>query len=51
MLKRENVQEQGTRNHALLNVITPVGLGFSKNSLELGENPVHHRIYWMEASG
>lgn len=36
MLKRENVQE--TRNNALLNVITPVGLGFSKNSLDLGEN-------------
>ena len=38
MLKRENVQEQETRNNALLNVITPVGLGFSKNSLDLGEN-------------
>ena len=38
MLKRENAQEQETRNNALLNVITPVGLGFSKNSLDLGEN-------------
>ena len=38
MLKRENVQEQETRNNALLNVITPVGMGFSKNSLDLGEN-------------
>ncbi|WP_300566789.1 VirB4 family type IV secretion system protein [uncultured Acetatifactor sp.] len=38
MPKRENVQEQETRNNALLNVITPVGLGFSKNSLDLGEN-------------
>ncbi len=38
MLKRENVQEQEIRNNALLNVITPVGLGFSKNSLDLGEN-------------
>lgn len=38
MLKRENAQEQEIRNNALLNVITPVGLGFSKNSLDLGEN-------------
>ncbi len=38
MLKRENAQEQETRNNALLNVITPVGLGFSKNNLDLGEN-------------
>ena len=38
MLKRENAQEQEIRNNALLNVITPVGLGFSKNGLDLGEN-------------
>lgn len=38
MHKRQTIQEQETRNNALLNVITPVGLGFSKNSLELGEN-------------
>lgn len=39
MLKRQNTaQERDMANSALLNVITPVGLGFSKNSLELGEN-------------
>lgn len=39
MLKRQNTaQERDMVNSALLNVITPVGLGFSKNSLELGEN-------------
>ncbi len=39
MFKRQNItQEQDGANSALLNVITPVGLGFSKNSLELGEN-------------
>ena len=38
MLKRQTMQEQETRNNALLNVITPVGLGFSKNSLDVGEN-------------
>ena len=32
------VREQNLTNHALLNVITPVGLEFTKNSLSVGEN-------------
>jgi hypothetical protein len=35
---RQSVQEQNLTNHALLNVITPVGLEFTKNSLAVGEN-------------
>ena len=37
-MKRQTIQEQDAKNNALLNVITPVGLGFSKNGLDLGEN-------------
>ena len=38
MRKQQNVQEQDVTNSALLNVITPVGLEFQKNSLSIGEN-------------
>ena len=38
MTKKQSVQEQSITNHALLNVITPVGLEFTKNSLSVGEN-------------
>lgn len=38
MKKKQSVQEQSVTNHALLNVITPVGLEFTKNSLSVGEN-------------
>lgn len=38
MAKKQFVQEQSVTNHALLNVITPVGLEFTKNSLSVGEN-------------
>lgn len=38
MRKQQAVQEQDVQNSALLNVITPVGLEFQKNSLSIGEN-------------
>lgn len=38
MTKNQSVQEQNVTNHALLNVITPVGLEFTKNGLSVGEN-------------
>ena len=38
MTKKQSVQKQSMTNHALLNVITPVGLEFTKNSLSVGEN-------------
>ena len=38
MLKKQAVQERDIVNSALLNVITPVGLEFTKNSLSVGEN-------------
>ena len=38
MRKKELVQEQDIQNNALLNVITPMGLSFTKNSLSVGEN-------------
>lgn len=38
MRKQQNVQEQDVTNSALLNVITPVGLEFQKNSLSIGES-------------
>lgn len=38
MRKQQTVQEQDVTNSALLNVITPVGLEFQKNSLSIGEN-------------
>ena len=38
MRKQQAVQEQDVPNSALLNVITPVGLEFQKNSLSIGEN-------------
>lgn len=38
MRKQQLVQEQDVTNSALLNVITPVGLEFQKNSLSIGEN-------------
>ena len=38
MRKQPTVQEQDVTNSALLNVITPVGLEFQKNSLSIGEN-------------
>lgn len=38
MRKQQAVQEQDVANSALLNVITPVGLEFQKNSLSIGEN-------------
>ena len=38
MRKKTDYQEQNLPNNALLNVITPVGLEFTKNSLSVGEN-------------
>ncbi|HWP51555.1 MAG TPA: ATP-dependent DNA helicase [Clostridia bacterium] len=38
MLKKQAVQERSIPNSALLNVITPMGLEFTKNSLSVGEN-------------
>ena len=38
MKKKEIEALQEVPNHALLNVITPVGLEFTKNSLSIGEN-------------
>lgn len=38
MTKKQSIQEQNVINRALLNVITPVGLEFTKNSLSVGEN-------------
>lgn len=38
MRKQQAVQERDVQNSALLNVITPVGLEFQKNSLSIGEN-------------
>lgn len=38
MRKQQLVQEHDVTNSALLNVITPVGLEFQKNSLSIGEN-------------
>ena len=37
-IRQPERQEQVTVNHALLNVITPVGLEFQKNRLSIGEN-------------
>lgn len=36
--KKEILTEQEITNNALLNVITPMGLDFTKNSLSVGEN-------------
>ena len=38
MPKKQAVQERDIINAALLNVITPMGLEFTKNSLSVGEN-------------
>lgn len=38
MLKKQTMQQQDLQNNALLNVITPIGLEFNKNSLSIGEN-------------
>ncbi len=38
MLKKQTVQVPDIPNSALLNVITPVGMEFNKNSLSVGEN-------------
>lgn len=38
MRKRQIVKKSEISNNALLNVITPIGMGFSKNSLSVGEN-------------
>jgi len=38
MPKKQAVQERHITNTALLNVITPMGLEFTKNSLSVGEN-------------
>ncbi len=38
MPKKQAIQERDIINAALLNVITPVGLEFTKNSLSVGEN-------------
>ncbi len=43
MRKKEKVQEQNEKNNALLNVITPMGLSFTKNGLSIGEN--YGKIY------
>ncbi|MEG0155201.1 MAG: hypothetical protein RR869_06350 [Lachnospiraceae bacterium] len=38
MLGKQTTFEPNPTNNALLNVITPVGLEFTKNSLSVGEN-------------
>ena len=38
MPKKQTVQERNITNSALLNVVTPMGLEFTKNSLSVGEN-------------
>ena len=43
MRKKEQVQEMIEKNNALLNVITPMGLSFAKNSMSIGEN--YGKIY------
>ena len=43
MRKKEKIQEQKEKNNALLNVITPMGISFTKNGLSIGEN--YGKIY------
>ncbi len=38
MFGKQRIQEQKLQNKALLNVVAPIGIGFAKNSLDLGEN-------------
>ena len=38
MFGKQRIQEQKLQNKALLNVVAPMGIGFAKNSLDLGEN-------------
>lgn len=45
MIKKQSVPEQSQINNALLNVITPVGLEFTKNSLSVGEN--YGKVYGL----
>ena len=44
-MKKQVVLEQNQTNSALLNVITPVGLEFTKNSLSVGEN--YGKVYGL----
>ena len=47
MRKKGQVQEVIERNNALLNVITPMGISFEKNSLSIGEN--YGKVYGMDS--